>query len=88
MMGTPTAAEWPAIRDLPTAPPFLAGRTIRSDLTTMLHDRVPAVPSEDSHLMTKILQWKPNNRVTAEKALKEPLFKAMNRRGKRLGFLR
>jgi serine/threonine protein kinase len=78
VMGTPTADEWPGMMWLPNTNLFLPRQRRKRDFRKWLVDRfancTETVPSEYIELMLEMLNWNPDERITAEDALKKDLF--------------
>jgi serine/threonine protein kinase len=78
MKGTPTVPDWPGMAQLPNAKIFMPTRPIRRDFKKVMVDRLRKWPQTVSSgyidLMLQMLEWDPERRITAEKALTLPLF--------------
>jgi serine/threonine protein kinase len=78
LMGSPTVEDWPEMLRLPNGKLFLPTKPKRRNFKKILGERFatrkPAVPAEYIDLMMLMLDWNPEYRITAEKALMKPLF--------------
>lgn len=71
-LGKPTLEQWPGAADLPNWTHAQAWETYPS----VLHERVRGLPkgSAGFDLLSKLLEYDPNKRITAENALRHPFF--------------
>jgi cyclin-dependent kinase len=77
LLGTPTIADYPGITQLPDYSPDLPPYPPpRGGLATL----VPSLPPEGVDLLSKMLQYDPARRITAQAALEHPFFYDMTRR--------
>ncbi|KAG8908562.1 hypothetical protein FRC00_011149 [Tulasnella sp. 408] len=76
--GTPDEKNWPSFKTLPDAESASFRETPRIDLTT----RLPHLPANRvfmahaSDMIELLLEYEPNNRISAAHALRHPLFKS------------
>jgi serine/threonine protein kinase len=92
ILGTPTETEWPKMLQLPKSKIFLPNKRIRRNfrkiLVTRFENGPKTVTLEYIDLMMEMLNWNPENRITAKEALKKSLFLGVNLLGEKLPPLR
>jgi len=72
VMGTPTEKEWPTIKEMPDYKDGLPVYPLRK-----LTDVVPGLDADGYDLLSKMLQYDPNQRITAQKAMQHPYLEAV-----------
>lgn len=75
LLGTPTVADYPGIVELPDYSPdhFPPYPPPRGGLASL----VPTLDATGVDLLTKMLQYDPSRRITAQAALEHPFFAEM-----------
>lgn len=85
ILGKPTLEQWPGAADLPN---WTHAQTWQA-YPCVLHERIRGLPkgSAGYDLLSKLLEYDPNKRITAENALRHPFFQvSFRRRWQRLFF--
>ncbi|KAL2916188.1 hypothetical protein HK105_204279 [Polyrhizophydium stewartii] len=70
LLGTPSEATWPGFMDLPLAKTVHFKQLPANNLRTTF----PYLPEDGLDLMAKLLTYDPQQRITAEEALRHPFF--------------
>lgn len=68
-LGTPTEESWPEVKQLPD---YKDDFTIYPPIP--LKTLVPGLDEDGDNLLEQMLKYNPNERITAEKAMKHPYF--------------
>lgn len=71
VLGTPTEATWPGVTQLPDYKNTFPKWTMKR-----LEEMVPNLEPEGKDLLLKLLQYSPNQRISAKSALTHPYFTA------------
>jgi serine/threonine protein kinase len=85
MIGAPTVKDWPRMLGLPNSALFLQVKGIEGDLRKVMKERI--CDEDYVELMWKMLRWDPEQRITAENALEEPVFREVEKLVRRLPIL-
>ncbi|KND03667.1 uncharacterized protein SPPG_08910 [Spizellomyces punctatus DAOM BR117] len=70
LLGTPTERTWPGMADLPGCKTF----SFANQPYNNLRSRFPYLTENGLNLMTRLLTYDPEKRITAEEALRHPYF--------------
>ncbi|KAK6097821.1 Cyclin-dependent kinase 11B [Batrachochytrium dendrobatidis] len=70
LLGTPTEKTWPGVSDLPLSKTV----NFQRQLCVGLRSTFPYLPEDGLDLMSKLLRYDPETRITAEDALNHPFF--------------
>ncbi|ORX53941.1 Pkinase-domain-containing protein [Hesseltinella vesiculosa] len=71
VMGSPSEKEWPGLKDLPHA----SNINLREYTSNHLRVKFPYLTKAGFDLLSRLLTFDPDNRITAEEALDHPYFK-------------
>jgi serine/threonine protein kinase len=81
VMGTPTEATWPGLSDLPEYKHYSPDWETHSPQP--LGERLPQIDPDGINLLSRTLQMRPEQRISAAEALAHPWFDAVRERGRR-----
>lgn len=71
LLGPPTSASWPEYSTLPLAKSI----TLPSPLPSQLRQKFPYITAEGIDLMSQLLTYDPEQRISAVEALQHPYFR-------------
>ena len=74
ILGTPTLAIWPGMKDLPEYTPDLPMFPPRN-----LADYVPALDQQGLDLLIRMIRYNPDERISAANSLRHPYFDTMDK---------